>query len=117
MTGTGNDDYVWIDPDGNVVVFVNTNTPPDTSKFATGAWNDKGIVLKTGIYFKGLHIGDWNGDGKADVIGVDRITGALSVWITSYNDGAFSFVKHTHAGPWCTTGWGKGIFDIGTRYV
>ncbi|SPO03558.1 uncharacterized protein DNG_06241 [Cephalotrichum gorgonifer] len=115
MTGTGNDDYVWIDPEGRVVIFVNQNTPPDTSRYKTG-WDDKGIVLETGMDRKALHIGDWDNDGKDDIIGVDKRSGALTVWLTRYSSGSFSFQKITLGGTYCTQGWGVGLFDIGPRF-
>ncbi|RYP85137.1 hypothetical protein DL769_001041 [Monosporascus sp. CRB-8-3] len=118
MTGTGNDDYVWIDPEGNVVVFANRNTPPDTNLYKDGAaWDDKGIVLRTGMDRKALHIGDWNGDGKADVIGVEKRTGAMTVWLTNYNNGAFSFSKQTSEQAYCNQGWGVGRYDLGMRFA
>ncbi|KAI8631762.1 hypothetical protein F5Y19DRAFT_472646 [Xylariaceae sp. FL1651] len=33
MTGTGNDDYVWIGADGKVVIFPNINNPPNTTGY------------------------------------------------------------------------------------
>ncbi|KAH8170471.1 repeat domain in vibrio, colwellia, bradyrhizobium and shewanella domain-containing protein [Sarocladium implicatum] len=118
MTASGVDDYVWIDWEGNVVVFVNGNTPPDTSKYENGAaWDDKGIVLRTGMSIKALHVGDWNGDGKADIIGVDKYTGALTVWITKYENDAFTFEKTESAGPYCREGWGVGRNDIAAHFA
>ncbi|PVH96898.1 carbohydrate esterase family 3 protein, partial [Periconia macrospinosa] len=118
MSGKGNDDYIWISPDGKIVPFVNKNTPPDTTQYKNG-WAGKGVVLATGMDRKALHIGDWDGDGKADIIGVDKKTGALTVWFTSYTGpgGTFSFRKETLGGTWCTQGWGVGLFDIGARFA
>lgn len=118
MSGKGNDDYIWISPDGKIVPFVNKNTPPDTTQYKNG-WAAKGVVLETGMDRKALHIGDWDGDGKADIIGVDKKTGALTVWFTGYTGpgGTFSFRKQTLGGTWCTQGWGVGLFDIGARFA
>ena len=115
MTGTGNDDYVWIDPEGRVVIFVNSNTPPDTSRYSVG-WDDKGIVLETGMDRKTLHIGDWNNDGHADIIGVTKGSGALTVWLTKYEGGRFYFEKIEQGGTFFLEGWGVGLFDIGARF-
>lgn len=118
MTGNGVDDYIWIDWDGNLVIFVNRNSPPDTSKYPNGeAWDDKGVQLSTGLDIKALHIGDWNGDGKADVIGVNKKTGELTVWLTSYENGSFSFNKITSGGTYCTNGWGVGRYDIAAHFA
>jgi hypothetical protein len=116
MSGKGNDDYVWISPDGKIVPFVNRNNPPDTTQYKNG-WLGKGVVLETGMDRKALHIGDWDGDGKADIIGVDKKSGALTVWFTSFDGSVFSFRKQTLGGTWCTQGWGVGLFDIGARFA
>jgi FG-GAP-like repeat len=64
-----------------------------------------------------LHIGDWNGDGRADVIGVDKKTGAMTVWLTSWNNGVFTFAKQTSSNHYCTQGWGVGRYDLGVQFA
>lgn len=79
MTGTGFDDYVWISPDGQVNVFRNKNTKENFDDYDSGPWSVPS-KLNTEMDRRRLHIGDWNGDGKADVIGVNnRATGSLTV--------------------------------------
>lgn len=134
MTGTKNDDYVWISKNGDVVVFANKNKPPATELYkGCAAWDDKGVVLKTGMNRKALHIADWNGkwlliliihslipatgDGKADVIGVNKADGSLTVWLTSYNNGVFSFSRQTSPQGYCDKGWGVGTTDLGMRFA
>ncbi|KAK8025258.1 hypothetical protein PG990_003081 [Apiospora arundinis] len=75
-----------------------------------------GDMTNTGMDRKALHIGDWNGDGFADVIGVDKKTGSLTVWLTSWRDGKFSFSQHTSTTQYCTQGWGVGRLDIGAHF-
>jgi hypothetical protein len=118
VTGTGNDDYVWISKSGDVVVFANRNEPPATALLENcAAWVDKGLVLRTGKYYKSLHIGDWNGDGKADVISVNQRDGSLNVWLTRYSNGVFSFSKQTSPQGCCDQGWGVGYTDLGMRFA
>ncbi|KAI8951129.1 hypothetical protein F4801DRAFT_546511 [Xylaria longipes] len=114
MTGTGNDDYVWIGADGKVVIFPNVNTPPDTTGYPN--WG-VAQTLETGLDRKALHIGDWNNDGKADIIGVDKHTGSLTVWLTTYSNGDFSFSKVTSTNSYCAESWGVGLFDIGHHFA
>ncbi|KAK6844716.1 hypothetical protein PG995_014826 [Apiospora arundinis] len=111
---TGNDDYVWISPEGGVAIFPNVNTPPSTAGYPD--WGVVHVALQTGMDRKALHIGDWNGDGFADVIGVDKKTGSLTVWLTSWRDGKFSFSQHTSTTQYCTQGWGVGRLDIGAHF-
>ena len=79
-TGTGVDDYIWISDNGEVNVFLNKNTKDESDYYETPAW---GVPKKptTELDRRGLHVGDWDGDGIADIIGVtDRRTGSLRVW-------------------------------------
>ncbi|KAF5245738.1 hypothetical protein FANTH_7198 [Fusarium anthophilum] len=117
MTGNGNDDYLWISPEGRVAIFVNSNKPPDTSRYKDGAWIGKGYVLDTKADRKALHVGDWDGDGKADIIATDRATGALTIWLTSWNGQKFSFNKISSGTSYCKEGWGVGLLDIGPRFA
>ncbi|KAI0967672.1 carbohydrate esterase family 3 protein [Xylaria arbuscula] len=115
MTGTGNDDYVWIGADGKVVIFPNVNTPPNTTGYPN--WG-VAQTLETGLDRKALHVGDWNNDGKADIIGVNKDTGSLTVWLTTYSNGVFSFRKVTNGNTlYCTEGWGVGLFDLGHHFA
>ncbi|KAI1350842.1 hypothetical protein F5Y01DRAFT_315312 [Xylaria sp. FL0043] len=114
MTGTGNDDYVWIEANGKVVIFPNVNTPPDTAGYPN--WG-VAQMLETGLDRKTLHVGDWNNDAKADIIGVDKHTGSLTVWLTTYSNGVFSFRKVTSGNSYCTEGWGVGLFDLGHHFA
>lgn len=117
MTGTGNDDYVWISATGDVVVFANKNKPPATDYQNGAAWEDKGVVLQTGSIRQALHIGDWDGDGKADVIEVDKSSGALTVYLTKYENGVFSFEQKRSGSSYCTQGWGIGRYDLGSQFA
>jgi hypothetical protein len=89
MSGTGNDDYVFIDHNSNVVLFRNANTPPNTDYMG---WHDKGVVLQLrGIDRKAIHLGDWNGDGFCDVIITDKATGALDVYCAYWDRASDQF--------------------------
>ncbi|KAF5976214.1 putative carbohydrate esterase family 3 protein, partial [Fusarium bulbicola] len=101
MTGNGNDDYLWISPEGRVAIFVNSNKPPDTSRYKDGAWIGKG----------------YDGDGKADIIATGRATGALTIWLTSWDGQKLSFNKTSSGTSYCKEGWGVGLLDIGPRFA
>ncbi|KFX96332.1 hypothetical protein V490_03385 [Pseudogymnoascus sp. VKM F-3557] len=119
MTGTGNDDYVWISPDGKIVIFRNLNVPPSIDLFTGGhGWNAAEVYLETGYDRKALHVGDWDGDGKADIIAVERDSGVVTVWITNYNGKTFTFTKKVipNSGL-CKQGWGLGMNDVGVFFA
>lgn len=118
MSGTGNDDYVFIDHNSKITIFRNSNSPPNTDY---SGWYDKGVVLDLGgTNRKAIHLGDWNGDGRCDVIVTDKATGALDVYYTGWDKSSdqFSFSAKTRvAASGCTQGWGVGLYDLGIRFA
>ena len=118
MSGTGNDDYVFIDHNSKITIFRNSNTPPNTDY---SGWWDKGVVLDFGgINRKAIHLGDWNGDGFCDVIITDAATGALDVYYTYWDRASdqFSFSTKTRVvNSGCTQGWGVGLYDLGIQFA
>ena len=95
MSGTGNDDYVFIDHNSKITIFRNSNTPPNTDY---SGWWGKGVVLDlAGINRKAIHLGDWNGDGFCDIIIANKVTGALDVYYTYWDRASdqFSFSAKT----------------------
>ncbi|ROT40793.1 hypothetical protein SODALDRAFT_105063 [Sodiomyces alkalinus F11] len=123
MTGTGVDDYIWISPDsdnGNAEawIFLNKNTREQSDFYATSAWSTP-ISLKTGLNRRALHIGDWDGDGKDDIIGIiDRNTGALRVWHSRWDGSRFNWdVRDIPNSARCNQGWGLGYFDNGAHFA
>lgn len=117
MTNNGVDDYIWISPEGLVTIFRNKNSQNSTDGYATGPWRsgmfgidakkDLGNVDVDDDIRRGMHIGDWDGDGFEDIIYADRATGALTVWINHWNGNDFGFVmrKIPNSGK-CNLGWG-----------
>ncbi|KAK4162929.1 hypothetical protein QBC43DRAFT_214155, partial [Cladorrhinum sp. PSN259] len=118
MTGSGNDDYVFIDHNSKITIFQNVNTPPNTDY---NSWQDRGVVLDlAGVPRKAIHLGDWNGDGFCDIIITDKATGALDIIQTSYNktSNAYTFgARRRVVQSGCTQGWGVGPFDLGIRFA
>ncbi|SCO35389.1 related to acetylxylan esterase [Fusarium fujikuroi] len=114
-TGSGVDDYVWISMHGEVNVFVNKNTRSKHDFYETNAWGTPSMI-NTGLPRRALHLADWDGDGKDDIIGVtDLRTGALKVWYSRYNDGKHNWDAQLIPNPpvreWCTQGFGRLPFD------
>lgn len=118
MTGTGVDDYVFIGPEGDVNVFRNKYTKDDVpANHYNGPWSapDK---LDTGFSRRALHLGDWDGDNKTDVIGVNRETGALTVWYSRWDGNGFNWKKESIAdSAKCSQGWGRLYFDHGAHFA
>ncbi|KAM0549173.1 hypothetical protein ACHAPJ_009482 [Fusarium lateritium] len=113
MTGSGSDDYVWIYQDGHAAeINVNIHSPP--------AWgHSTKIVLKVPGPRNGIHLADWTGDGRCDVIVQNKATGDLTVFKNQYDKGTDSITfdsDTTHASSKCDQGWGVGIFDLGMRF-
>ena len=61
-----------------------------------------------------------DGDGRCDVLSVDRKTGNVDIW---YNKGVqgsvptFSYKAGVVTGNKCTEGWGIGPFDFGVQFA
>jgi hypothetical protein len=114
-TGKGVDDYVWISMHGEVNVFVNKNTRGKHDFYETNAWAAPKMI-KTGLPRRALHLADWDGDGKDDIIGVTNLkTGALKVWFSRWNGAQHNWEEQVIPNPpgreWCTQGFGRLPFD------
>ncbi|PVH89001.1 carbohydrate esterase family 3 protein [Cadophora sp. DSE1049] len=118
-TGTGFDDYVWISPVGVVSVFRNKNTKTNFDNYQNGGSWEASISFATGLDRRALHIGDWDGDGKADIIGVtDRKSGLLRIWFNHWNGKDFGWTAQDIAGSaFCNQGWGIGYSDNGHHFA
>jgi hypothetical protein len=118
MTGSGVDDYIWIAPDGEANIFINKNSKADSDFYATPAWSAPQQV-KTGLDRRALHIGDWDGDGRADIIGItDRKMGSLKVWLSRWDGVQFSWdVRDIADSAKCSQGWGLGYSDHGAYFA
>ncbi|KAK4455138.1 hypothetical protein QBC34DRAFT_445431 [Podospora aff. communis PSN243] len=117
MTGSGNDDYVFIDHNSKITIFRNQNTPPNTNY---ASWADRGVVLDlAGTPRKAIHLGDWNGDGFCDIIITGKTTGSVDVYFTYWDQASdtFTFSAKTRVmNSGCTEGWGVGLYDLGMRF-
>lgn len=112
MRGTGSDDYVWIWSDGHSTeIYANTHNPP---------WwgNDVKINIPALGNRVGVHLADWTGNGRCDVLVQNRANGAITLYANNW-DAATKTLTFTNRGvvatPGCTEGWGVGIFDRGMR--
>jgi hypothetical protein len=112
MRGSGSDDLVWIYEDGNVdEINTNIHNPPNWG-------HDTDIHLSVPGPRNGIHLADFNGDGRCDVVVQDKATGDLTYWKNNYDQAAkvISFEKIiTITGFKCAQGWGVSPFDRGMR--
>jgi hypothetical protein len=111
MRGTGSDDYVWIYADGHSnELFANTHNPP--------FWDPKySFTLKVGAPRTLIHLADWTGNGRCDVLVQDKVTSAVRLWENQWNAGTktLTFVdRGIVASPGCGKP-GVAIFDRSMR--
>lgn len=118
MTDNGVDDYVWISPEGLVTIFRNKNSAVSSDGYATGPWRAGMLGVDTKKNRRGLHVGDWDGDGRADIIYADRDTGALTVWINGWDGTNFNFKMRSisNSGK-CNLGWGLLYADHAAHFA
>ncbi|KAH6692576.1 hypothetical protein F5X68DRAFT_129659, partial [Plectosphaerella plurivora] len=118
LTGTGFDDYIWISAFGQINIFPNKARQGNFDWYKSVAWGAT-VKFETGFNRRQLHIGDWNGDGLADIIGVDRATGALTIWYNNWDGTSFNFNKRTAGGTAnrCTLGWGVLYHDTAHHFA
>ncbi|KAF5604267.1 acetylxylan esterase [Fusarium subglutinans] len=112
MRGTGSDDYVWVYFDDHAAELnANIHNPP--------LWgNDLKIELKVPGPRVGIHLADWTGDGKCDVLVQNEATGALTLYENTYKTGSKSITftdKGVVTPATCSQGWGVSPFDRGMR--
>ena len=112
MRGTGSDDYVWIYADGHSnEIFANTHNPP--------FWDPNySFTLKVGAPRELIHLADWTGNGRCDVLVQDKTTSAVRLWENQWNAGTktLTFVDQgIVASPGCGKSTGVGIFDRSMR--
>jgi hypothetical protein len=66
----------------------------------------------------GIHLADWDGDGKCDVLVQNKASGALTLYRNDWQSGRDT-ITFTNRGvvaeTGCNQGWGVGIFDRGMR--
>lgn len=112
MRGTGADDLVWIYYDGRVdEINTNIHSPPNWG-------HDTSITLTVPGPRTGIHLADWTGNGRCDVLVQNKATGALTLYENNYDAGAKALTfsnRGVVANTGCTEGWGVGIFDRGMR--
>ncbi|CRK44608.1 hypothetical protein BN1723_006201 [Verticillium longisporum] len=119
VTGTGFDDYIWISAFGEITIFPNKARANSFDWYKSVAWGST-TLIKTGVTRRALHIADWNGDGKADIIAVDRVSGELTVWLSTSEPGKVSFQdpkKYSDTKGFCTLGWGVLYYDTSHHFA
>jgi hypothetical protein len=112
MRGTGSDDLVWIYDEGTPdEINTNIHSPPNWG-------HDTKIKFSVPGPRVGIHLADWTGDGRCDILVQNKGTGALSLWQNNYDQATkvitFS-ARGVVASPDCAEGWGPSIFDRGMR--
>ncbi|KAH8592827.1 hypothetical protein B0O99DRAFT_716169 [Bisporella sp. PMI_857] len=111
--GNGDDDYIFVSASGDFTLFGNLQSPP--------AWQQYGIIYHRALTSrKQLHFADWNGDGRCDILIVDKDDGHV---LMARNDGCvngkLSFYEYglVSSTAKCSQGYRIGHRDFGVRFA
>lgn len=112
MRGTGSDDYVWIYADGHSnEIFANTHN--------ASFWDPNyKFTLKVDAPRTLIHLADWTGNGRCDVLVQDKTTSAVTLWENQWNSATKTLTfanRGVVASPGCGKSTGVGIFDRNMR--
>jgi hypothetical protein len=112
MRGTGSDDMVWIYADGHSnEIFANTHNPP--------FWDPNySFTLKVGADRTLIHLADWTGNGRCDVLVQNKVTSAITLWENQWNADTKTLTfanRGVVASPGCGKSTGVSIFDRSMR--
>lgn len=110
MTGSGSDDYVFIDAFDSITLFENQHD--------WGHWKPWGVIYDANRARKEVHLADFDGDGKCDILLVDKTTGTTGVVLNNYKNGEFSFsdIGIVTGAATCKEGYGNDKHDLGVRW-
>lgn len=109
MTGSGSDDYVFINSTGAITLFENGHN--------WGYWIPWGHIYYANRAREEIHLADFDGDGKCDILLVDKASGATTVIQNQYSGTfAFSNLGVVTGSATCTEGYGKDKHDKGVRW-
>nr|OQO24051.1 hypothetical protein B0A51_05021 [Rachicladosporium sp. CCFEE 5018] len=110
MTGSGSDDYLFIDSTGAITLFENQHN--------WGYWVPWGVIYSTNRKRQEVHLADFDGDGKCDILLVDKSSGSTTVLQNRFASGKFSFVSLgvVTGSATCTEGYGTDKHDLGVRW-
>ena len=110
MTGDGSDDYVFINATGAITLFENNRN--------WGYWIPWGVIYNANRVRQEIHLADFDGDGKCDILLVDKANGATTVIQNKFSAGKFAFTNLgvVTGSATCTEGYGHDKHDLGVRW-
>ncbi|PVH79243.1 carbohydrate esterase family 3 protein [Cadophora sp. DSE1049] len=110
MTGSGKDDYLWILSTGEITLYGNEGN--------WGYWRQWGVIYNANRARREIHIADYDGDGKCDILLVDKGSGATIVIKNNFANDKFSWTNLgvvTESAS-CGEGYGYDRHDNGVQW-
>lgn len=110
MMGSGSDDYLFVDATGAISLYENTHD--------WGHWIEWGVIYEANRVRQEVHLADFDGDGKCDILLVDKASGATRVIQNGYDKDTFTFedIGVITGSAHCPEGYGQDKHDLGVRW-
>ncbi|KAK5111586.1 hypothetical protein LTR85_011815 [Meristemomyces frigidus] len=83
-----------------------------------GYWKPWGVIYNANRARQEIHLADFDGDGKCDILLVDKASGATTVIQNKFSSGVFTFsdLGVVTGSATCTEGYGYDKHDLGVRW-